>query len=369
MVAVADPKLAHAAESAAPIYVAGRRIQPTVVFDTYWRFAAARQRIYRARLAGEAAPWTSDPILSHHRFTNCYRAADRVSQFLIRNVIYDQTNQWGAVDERWEDVFFRIVLFKVFNRISTWTHLEQAVGEVRWSDYSFGEYDRALSAVFDRGGRLYSAAYVVPPPRLGEDRKHRNHLRLIEQMMTTGAPERIANAERMSDAFEVLRSYPAVGDFLGYQHLIDLNYSDHLQFDEMDFIVPGPGARDGIRKCFGRAAEGIEADLIRYMADTQDEHFQRLGLTFEGLPGRRLQLVDCQNLFCEIDKYSRVAHPEIMGISGRTRIKQSYRQDFLPLSAWFPPKWGIGLTLGRTAALPAGQLGFDWDPGAGRRMA
>ena len=37
---------------------------------------------------GQPAPWTSDPILRRHRFTNCYRAADRVSQFLISQVIY-----------------------------------------------------------------------------------------------------------------------------------------------------------------------------------------------------------------------------------------------------------------------------------------
>jgi hypothetical protein len=67
----------------------------------------------------------------------------------------------------------------------------------------------------------------------------------------------------------------------------------------------------------------------------------RLGLRFSGLRGRPLQLIDCQNLFCEADKYARAVHPEVCGISGRTRIKQSYRQDITPLSAWFPPKWGL----------------------------
>jgi hypothetical protein len=43
--------------------VAGRELRPTVVFSTYWRFAAARQAIYDARIAGEDAPWTDDPIL------------------------------------------------------------------------------------------------------------------------------------------------------------------------------------------------------------------------------------------------------------------------------------------------------------------
>ena len=61
---------------------------PTIAFDTYWRFAAERQHIFFERAAGLPGPWTSDPILSRFRFTNVYRAADRVSQYLISKVQY-----------------------------------------------------------------------------------------------------------------------------------------------------------------------------------------------------------------------------------------------------------------------------------------
>ena len=321
------------------ITICGRRLDPTPVFDTYWRFAAARQGLYEARLRGQPAPWTSDPILRRHRFTNCYRAADRVSQFLISQVIYE-----GSQDP--DEVVFRTLLFKVFNRIATWQRLEARIGEVSWREYDYARYERVLTAAFTSGERLYSAAYVVPPPAFGEARKHANHLRLLELMMSTDVAGKVRSAGSLCGAFEVLRSYPAIGGFLAYQYVIDLNYSSVLAYDEMEFVVPGPGARDGIRKCFGRAADGIEADVIRYMADHQEKHFARLGLHFGGLQGRRLQLIDCQNLFCEVDKYARVAHPDVQGISGRTRIKQSFRPVAEPVPAWFPPKWGInrGLT-------------------------
>jgi len=321
------------------IMICGRRLDPTPVFDTYWRFAAARQGLYEARLRGQPAPWTSDPILRRHRFTNCYRAADRVSQFLISQVIYEGSQDPG-------EVVFRTLLFKVFNRIATWQRLEARIGEVSWREYDYARYERVLTAAFTSGERLYSAAYVVPPPAFGEARKHANHLRLLELMMSTDVAGKVRSAGSLRGAFEVLRSYPAIGGFLAYQYVIDLNYSPVLTYDEMEFVVPGPGARDGIRKCFGRAADGIEADVIRYMADHQEEHFARLGLHFGGLQGRRLQLIDCQNLFCEVDKYARAAHPDIQGISGRTRIKQSFRPVAEPVPAWFPPKWGInrGLT-------------------------
>jgi hypothetical protein len=323
-----------------PIRVAGRVLNPTPVFDTYWRFAAARQAVYLARVEGRPGPWTNDPILLRHRFTNCYRAADRISQYMIANVSY-------VGDQAWGEVFFRTIIFKVFNRISTWELLQDTIGEVRWDGYSFSAYNDALSRAFQAGTKLYSAAYVMPAPRLAEVRKHSNHLRLLELMLRSSAPQRIQGSATMKDAFVVLRDYPGLGDFLAYQYLIDLNYSAGLDFDEMEFVVPGPGARDGIRKCFGPASSGIEGEIIRYMADRQEEHFARLGLTFPGLWGRRLQLIDCQNLFCEVDKYARIAHPEVAGLSGRTRIKQAFRRDPAPVTTWFPPKWGINAHVGR----------------------
>jgi hypothetical protein len=316
------------------VTVVGRELRPTAVFDTYWRFAAARQQVYEARLAGQAPPWTSDPILAAHRFTNCYRAADRVSQFLITQVSY-------RGNQAWDEVFFRTLLFKVFNRASTWRLLIGQLGEVAWEEYDFARYDGILERWQAAGERLYSAAYIMPPPPLGEIRKHSNHLRMIEKMMRDEAPAKVAEASSMNEAFNVLVSYPGIGSFLAYQFLIDLNYAAELRFNEMDFVVPGPGARDGIRKCFGAVASGIEAEVIRFMADAQTEEFRRLGLSFAGLRGRPLQLIDCQNLFCEVDKYARAAHPDIAGISGRTRIKQAYRRDVAPLTAWFPPKWGL----------------------------
>ncbi|WP_218951868.1 nucleotide kinase domain-containing protein [Amycolatopsis anabasis] len=316
------------------IRVAGRTLRPTAVFDTYWRFAAMRHAIYLARLAGAPGPWTNDPILQRHRFTNCYRAADRVSQYLIRHVSYQGSQQL-------EEVVFRTLLFKMFNRVSTWQMLQEAFGEISWEQFDYAAYDNVLSHAFARGHKLYSAAYVVPPPPLGADRKHSNHLRLLELMMTSGIGGQIADGGSLRGAFQVLRTFPAMGDFLSYQFAIDLNYSAAFDFDEMEFVVPGPGARDGIRKCFGPASDGIEADVIAYMADHQHEHFDRLGLDFSGLYGRPLQLIDCQNLFCEVDKYARVAHPDIAGHSGRSRIKQLFEPVAEPVVAWFPPKWNL----------------------------
>lgn len=333
LVGLASSAFHHPIRVPPPVRVAGRELFPTEVFDTYWKFAATRQKVYERRIAGLPGPWTDDSIISEHRFTNCFRASDRVSQFLINNVIYE-----GTQDP--DEVVFRILLFKFFNKISTWELLQSELGALTRENFSIVEYDKVLSAAMSAGKKIYSAAYVVPPPKMGEVRKHKNHLRLLERMLDESISDRLQDCAEMQDAFNVLRSYPAMGNFLAYQFLIDINYSEVLYFDEMDFVVPGPGARDGLRKCFGDRSRGIEAEIIRYMCDSQDEHFARLGLEFRGLQGARpLQLVDCQNLFCEVDKYARVAHPEIEGYSGRSRIKQKFVAARAPLNPVFPRKW------------------------------
>lgn len=119
----------------------------------------------------------------------------------------------------------------------------------------------------------------------------------------------------------------------------------------MEFVVPGPGARDGIRKCFTDLGGLNEVDVIRLVTDRQQQEFARLELPFQSLFDRPLQLIDCQNLFCEVDKYARLAHPDIKGRSERKRIKQLYRWRSQPLTYWYPPKWGLNdLLLARRRA-------------------
>jgi hypothetical protein len=311
-------------------------VKPTEVFDTYWRFAVERQNIFFRKFAGLPPPLTNDPILERHKFTNAYRASDRVSQYLIRHVIY-------TGDQSPEEVFFRIMLFKIFNRIETWQLLQQEIGSVTYSDYTFERYDAVLTKAMADGTKIFSAAYVMPAGDtiIGFTKKHRNYLKLLERMLDDKVPARITEIRSMQLVFELLHSYPMIGDFLAYQYTTDINYSMLTDFSEMTFVIPGPGARNGIRKCFSDLGGLNEPDIIRLVAERQHEECERLGLVFPSLWGRPLQLIDCQNLFCEVDKYARVAHPERKGITNRSRIKQIYQPKPSPIDYWYPPRWGL----------------------------
>jgi hypothetical protein len=311
--------------------------KPSVVYNTYWEFISKRQDIFFKRINNTEYPWSNDDILNNYKFTNVYRATDRVSQFMMRNIIYK-----GSQEP--DELFFRIVLFKIFNRISTWEFLQEELGEISFKNYSFKAYDKLLLEVLKNKEPIYSPAYIMASGKsaFGKERKHQNHLLLIEKMINDKLPHTLQQCKSMKDVYELLLSYPTIGEFLAYQYTIDLNYSTLINFSEMEFVKAGPGAKDGITKCFTTLGDYNYEDIIKMMADNQETEFERLGIEFQNLGGRNLQLIDCQNVFCEVDKYSRVFHPEIVGVSKRTRIKQKFKIETKEqINYFFPPKWGI----------------------------
>ncbi len=306
--------------------------RPEVV-EAFWNFAAERQEIFYRRVRGEPRPWTCDPVLAEFKFCNVFRASDRVSQFLIREVIYDDRARSP------EDTLLRIILFRLFSRPDTWMDLEQAVGEISVMNFNEASYASALDMIKVRHP-IYTAAFILcASAPFGYASKHRNHLALVARMLGDGLSSRVARAKHMADVFDFLVKYPMIGPFMGYQLAVDINYSELTDFSEDDFTVAGPGALRGIAKMFWDSGGMSAEEVITRMVAEQEEAFESRGLSFAGLFGRRMHAIDVQNLFCEVDKYCRVTFPELR--SNRIRIKQRFSPSNQPLRQFYPPKWGI----------------------------
>lgn len=321
------------------IIIKKQKPKVSIVYDTYWKFAVERQNIFFNKLDGHDVI-TNDEILLKHKFTNAYRASDRVSQYLINEVIYTE-HQYSE-----EDILFRILLFKIFNKIETWELLINEIGDISAKTFKLEQYTNILNEAKNNNERIYSGAYIMTSGKseYGSSLKHQNHLKLLsEEVIKKSLIKDVIKAKSLENIYSRLISIPTFGSFLGYQFAIDINYSTLTNFDEMEFVVPGPGAKDGIKKCFTHFGDYDFADIIKYVTENQEKEFDRLDLDFQSLGGRPLQLIDCQNLFCETDKYSRVKHPEISGFSDRTRIKQIYKPNSLQINYGYPPKWNITL--------------------------
>lgn len=322
----------------------------TGVFDTYWRFAAERQAIFMRRVAGEPAPWTQDPILQEHKFCCTFRAADRVSQYIIRQLYADPAASKA-------DLVFRAVTLRTFSKPATWERLTALLGhQPSIQDLQDGSFAEALDAVDAEGNGLYTAAFILPSGSgpYKDERKHRSHAKLFHDMFVPkAAGDRIVEAGGLETVFATLQSFDMMGDFIAYQAAIDINYSTAIDFSENDFVVAGPGAVRGLAKVFSSLNGWSPKRTVLWMVDEQQAQFERLGLEFAGLWGRPLHGIDAQGLFCETDKYSRVAFPELA--SNRVRIKAKFAPDPMPIpQLFFPPKWGLndklpkGPVFGRT---------------------
>lgn len=303
------------------------------VFDTYWKFATERQEIFFKKLEGETPLYTKDPILQSYKFCNVYRASDRVSQFLIKNVIYGH-----LTDEK--DTLFRIFLFRLLNRVETWVKLEGTLDQIGLKNFSFSSYSNALEQI-GSNGPIYGNAFILCANKVfGFDKKHKNHLALLEKVFVKeNLVKDLLNTKNLEGLFIELKKLPLIGNFMAYQIAIDFNYSEVFNFSENDFVIAGPGAVRGINKCFVNPSAGDYKRIIMWMVENQDKEFKNLGLKFRNLWGRPMHAIDCQGLFCEVDKYSRVKSPKLK--SNRVRIKAKYKPKATIIRYFYPPKWGI----------------------------
>ena len=75
---------------------------------------------------------------------------------------FDSARDYGGNFDARESVF-RILLFKLFNKIETWQLLEESHGELTTRNFDIQSSDRTLMAALAGGASIYSAAYKQMP--------------------------------------------------------------------------------------------------------------------------------------------------------------------------------------------------------------
>lgn len=308
------------------------------VYETYWYFAYERQRIFEKRLRGEAEPWTNDSIFKEYKFCNSYRALDRVSQYMIREVCYSTSKNTP------EDRLFQIVAFRLFSLVETWQVIIKFLGRPPViDDIVTGKFQQALEVAEQQNGKLYTHAFILAPVvAYGQAKKYLGHIELLKDMfINQKLGQKLLVAKSLQSVYEQLHDFPSIGNFMAYQIAIDLNYSAYINFSENDFTKAGPGALRGIHKVFLSIDDLTPEDVIMWMVEHQDEEFARLGYDFHGLFGRKLTAIDCQNIFCETDKYLRAAMPELA--SSRVKIKTKFIKTPQKIKIFLPPKWELAV--------------------------
>lgn len=322
------------------------QLKPTPQFNMLWYWLAERQEIYVRRQQGlPREEWTNDPIMRDFRFCNAYRVLDRESQFLIREVI--QKGKQTPVE-----IAFRVLLYDIFTRQSTYELLQQHIGKLQWKTYNRERYSEVLRS---HKGSLYTAAFQKTSSSDAATKnrpRYEAHLDDLERFMSDKLPRRIAKATHSVEVYEYFLWQRSYAHFKSYQVTVNFTYTPLLNFNANDFVVPGPGARKGLTRMFGTSLASAcakdptaEMRALLWLTRTQQEHFERCGLEFKLLNGDRpLEVPDIEHAVCELDKYLRGGARKVYKVAeGGARLpppvlpeawKQKARRESNVREAW-----------------------------------
>lgn len=279
-------------------------------------FVQKRHMVWEARQADTPPPWTDDPILATHKFTNVFRVLDYGSQFLLKELVdpdisprdqlmrcflYRHTGRWEA----WE---FYALMEGGYPTVADLDRVQRAFHAYRGQAKTTIRGAEARNAaggvknVFQRS--IFTGAYLVFPQSTqpGTD-KLDSIIDLTRRLFEPGGSQDVVPdflaAKAQAWRFNALRRNKGVADFMSMQVLTDWGYTPHCGEDREDeFVVCGPGAKKGAAvlsakdkpEDIARWAQGAISTCLVYLPDGRTR-----------LPS----LMDAQNTLCEFSKYAR----------------------------------------------------------------
>lgn len=285
------------------------------MFEEFFEYARSRHQIYLDRKAGKPYPWTSDPILLEYRFCNVYRELDTTTIWFrekIRESLRDS-----------DEVLFATIAFRWFNRIET--------GEIIQDYLLTGAYKWDMEAVkLQLLGQkpIVTGSYIIKTPN-GMD-KLTGVLWCIEQLRLDCADlaHTIVGGASLEKAWEKLKEYPFLGDFMAYEIVTDLVHT-HLLENAKDIDTwanPGPGAARGYSRILGqdptylnRNSKAHRKILIEGMQEILKESILHGFEDLDEGDWPMWAMREVEHTLCEFDKYTRVKN-------GEGRPRQLYRK-------------------------------------------
>ena len=277
------------------------KIGPTpaeIGLGLHFAFLRERYAILLRRRAGQAWPWTEDPVLRAWRFTNVRREDDRTT------IAFRETVREPLRDD--PHVLFATIAWRWFNLIETGEVLRPFL--MTRDAWNRPAVERLLQARHDAGGNIFTGAFMVNSPQ--NRPKLPAILDAIDWCYRNLDPEEVRRTCTTKEAmFERIKGIERQGPFTAYQVVVDLQYTHLLEHapDLDTFTVAGPGCAKGISRLFHGDPSHLkygsrrdQAEMLRLMVETLEasrdpRHWPRDWPPFV--------LSDIENSFCEAHKY------------------------------------------------------------------
>jgi hypothetical protein len=286
-------------------------LKPTIGFDLLWHWIKERHRIWLARMNNEPAPWTDDPNIATYKYCNVIRDLDTES------LTCQKIANSGPSLISFPEQALRTLAFKQFN----WTPTFEAWENGLKTKLCIANFDIARLEELTPRGKHYSAAYNISPPNASNIVKAglppntspvRYHLWVVEQMHKKGIFEKIGDTKDLGQVYRILIKQPRINTLKGSQMTMDLNYGPWLKHSIWEFCICGPGAVDGITKCFHNPQGYSPEYITRLVTEGQDEcSLIAVGAPAPKFNGYPLYPMAIQNAFCDNGKHTRLAAPQL----------------------------------------------------------
>lgn len=344
-----------------------------------WSYEWMRDRYQihvKKDVLGLPAPWTDNPILRQVKFCNVRREHDRQSLNLIKHIVEHPTLSL-------DDKMFNCVLFRMFNLWDPidalggpWTiqefsviDLDKARASLKYHESNGG---KVFTNAFNTGGLKQCLAFpemvvnhkeqrfggmMVKLYRIGQGIVDEMDYKVAKKLAEENPGEYTIEGWEPYMPMRVIRSlkafvnkYPnyfadllklyspqyvyqrmyddieGLGPFLAYQIWVDFTYIEEYPFSENHFTIAGPGCRAGIDLMFKDKDGMTHEDCIFWVRDNQDAIFGPLGYnrkefwSAEEPWDRHLNIMAGENMFCELQKYTRCVEAVQQGKKPRGKV-------------------------------------------------
>lgn len=269
----------------------------------YW--CAERESIRQKKEVGLVPPWTSDEILTTYRFCNMRRRDDRVSRWLVNNLLANINNrfsEWSFIQMvalgRWINWPPTLI---VMRDEGLWPRSELNLEEI-------GEFLDTLD------NKVWTGAYMIRAPSEGYRGMGKGSF--ISSIVVGKGLESVRPAllqaikdQSLEGTWKALSEALYWGSFMSQQVTSDLSYTPLLRFprDLFTWAAVGPGSARGFNRLMGRSLTTAinETEWLSILIEWRAQIISKLGPAYEDLP-----LTDVTNVLCEVDKYLRVKNGE-----------------------------------------------------------
>lgn len=269
-------------------------------------FAPARERynILLRRQRGEPKPWTQDPVFQSWRFCNVFREDDRTTVWFRENIREPLRDN--------PSVMLATIAFRAFNRIETGEVLKPYLLADNWD---LAEWEHDLRAFRRDGNSVVTGAYMIKTaPNMDKISGVLYQLReakMREPGLLAWAKDYTPEKRSMQGLWELLRTFPYMGDFTSNEVVVDLSHTYVLERapDKMTWTNPGPGCTIGIgmllyanAEAFNRTSRKdreVMLEIMKYFlkASQEEKHWP------QQWPAWTLHTV--QFWFCELQKFMK----------------------------------------------------------------